>query len=155
MRTGLSPGKNWHILELEIPNLLESGYVFIRVTTLSFFWWPVINQFLSMGFELVEETVWLKYSKKSKLYQSTWNWWLRAKESCLMFKKNCFAPLSSKGDKDILACLRRAPSPLNKESNHPKETLTKINSLKRMKQTIFEGNPGERPAKKYKGQLRL
>ena len=97
-----------HILELEIPNLLESGYVFIWVTTLSFF--PVINQFSSMGFELVEEIIWLKYSKKSKLYQSTGNWWLRAKESCLMFKKNCFSPLSTKGENDILACLRRAPS---------------------------------------------
>ena len=63
-----------------------------------------------MGFELVEEIIWLKYSKKSKLYQSTGNWWLRAKESCLMFKKNCFSPLSTKGENDILACLRRAPS---------------------------------------------
>ena len=96
------------ILELNMPQLMESGYMFIWVTSLSFF--PILKQFTSEGFEFFEELIWLKYSKKSRLLQSTGNWWLRAKESCLIFRKNCTQPEPTSGMKNVIACLRRAPS---------------------------------------------
>ena len=76
------------ILEMNMPQLVKSGYMFIWVTSLSFF--PILKQFTSEGFELYEELVWLKYSKKSRLLQSTGNWWLRAKESCLVADRSPF-----------------------------------------------------------------
>ena len=98
------------ILKLPFEELqAKGGFLFMWVVTKSHT--QTIRAMKSRGYEFLEEIVWLKYSRRGVLRKSPANFFLRCKESCLLFQKGpsseskttCSLP-------DVLACLRRAPS---------------------------------------------
>ena len=97
------------VLQLPWAKLQKEGFLFMWVVTKSYT--DVIQHFISLGYDFLEEIVWLKYSKKGKLRKAPGNIFLRCKESCLLFWKGpkSACPTTCEGA-DVLACLRRVSS---------------------------------------------
>ena len=98
------------ILDLDMTQLQVSGWIFVWVVTKSYM--PTVKRLEQQGYILIEEIVWLKYSKKGKLYKTHGKWLLRSKETCLVFEKQPCPKIqcATQPITDVLACLRRATS---------------------------------------------